>query len=756
MTKPVKIISLLLISALIWFSCSSKEDYTKYVNQKIGSGKHGKITPAVVVPFGMLQCGPNTREGDVGYNYYDKWIKGFSLVNKRGSGCSDLHDILFVPVSGDQWDTIHKVYPREGFPLEFSHDNEIAKPGYYQVKFEDITTEITATPHCALQRYTYARPGENHMAIDLKHGALGACTIVEEDSYDTVYHSKIRIIDDHTIEGYRISVGWTKEQHVYFHAEFSKPFIFTEGFCNRNECNPDSEIAGTDIRAILTFDLDEGEMLQVKAGISSASCAGARKNLDAEIPDWDFEKIKNEAGTLWNKELARFRIKTKDPLKKELFYTCVYNVSVYPMQYSDIDGNFRGPDHKIHNVTDFRYFGGVIGLWDTFRASIPLLTLVRPDIMSEYYKTFLGHYKYFGELPVYVLAGEETFCMIGVHSIPVLADWYMKGLKNYNAEEAYDAMKVSLMRDTIGFTMRYFQGFLNYKKLGYVPADLEAEATARTLEYAYDDWCMAQMAKAMGKDEDYKYFSERALNYRNVFDKNAGFMNGRFVNGEFRPGLDPFHSRHRRDDFCEGNAWQWTFFVPHDIAGLGELLGGKDALITKLDSLFAVKSTLAGEQASGDITGLIGQYAHGNEPSHHIAYMYNYLGQPWKTQKFVNQILTTLYDNTENGICGDEDTGQMSAWYVFSSMGLYPMNPPSQRYDIGSPLFDEVSMTLGNGETFTVKTRNLSNKNIYIQSAKLNGKSLNEPYITYNDIIKGAKLEFIMGDQPNKNWGILQ
>ena len=310
------------------------------------------------------------------------------------------------------------------------------------------------------------------------------------------------------------------------------------------------------------------------------------------------------------------------------------------------------------------------------------------------------------------------------------------------------------MRDTIGFTMRYFEGFLNYKKLGYVPADQEAEATARTLEYAYDDWCMAQMAKAMGKDEDYKYFSDRSLNYRNVFDKKEGFMNGRFANGEFRPGLDPFFSNHRRDDFCEGNAWQWTFFVPHDIEGLGELLGGQDALIIKLDSLFAVKSTLAGEQASGDITGLIGQYAHGNEPSHHIAYMYNYLGQPWKTQKLTNQILTTLYDNTENGICGDEDTGQMSAWYVFSSMGFYPMNPASQRYDIGSPLFDEVSMTLANGARFTVRTKNLSEENIFIQSAKINGSPLTQPYISYGDIIKGGKLEFIMGNIPNMKWGI--
>jgi predicted alpha-1,2-mannosidase len=393
-------------------------------------------------------------------------------------------------------------------------------------------------------------------------------------------------------------------------------------------------------------------------------------------------------------------------------------------------------------------------LWDTFRAAIPLLTLIKPDVISEYVQTFLEHYKYFGQLPFYTLAGNETFCMIGLPSIPVLADCYFKGIIDHEAEKTFEAMKVSLMKDTTGFSMRYFQGLINYKKYGYIPADLEAEATARTLEYAYADWCMARMAKALGKDEDSRYFSDRSMNYKNVFDKKAGFMNGRFSNGEFRPNLNPYYSNHRRDDFCEGNAWQWTFFVPQDVDGLSQLFGGKENLAVKLDSLFSVSSAVAGEGASGDISGLIGQYAHGNEPSHHIAYMYDYAGQPWKTQKLVNQILTTLYDTTVNGICGDEDTGQMSAWYVFSSMGFYPMNPPSQKYDIGSPLFDEVKMRLGNGKIFTVSAKNLTNQNIYIQSAKINGETLKHPYIEYDDIKAGGKLEFVMGDLPNKEWTI--
>lgn len=756
MKKKVIIILSFIIVSLFNISCSTTKDYTGYVNRFIGSGKHGKIIPAAVVPFGMVQCGPSTSESNSGYNYYDTKIKGFSHVNKGGSGCSDFHDILFVPLNGNRWDTKNTIYPEEGFPTDFSHENEIAQPGYYQVKLGNLKTELTVTSRCALHKYTFSGAGNHYLAIDLKHGSEGACTIVAEDDFDTVKISKIKIIDNYSIEGYRISNGWAKEQHVYFYAKFSKPFTQVEGFCNRKKCDLDSTIIGTDIRSILSFDSSDGQELMVKVGISAVSCEGARLNLEKEITDWNFERVRDEAKALWNDELEKFEVKTKDPAQKELFYTSLYNVMVYPMLYSDIDGNFRGPDHLVHRAEGFSYYGGVIGLWDTFRAAIPLLTIVRPDIVSEYLQTFLEHYKYFGQLPYYTLAGNETFCMIGLPAIPVLADCYFKNIKKYDVKKAYEAMKVSLMRDTIGFPMRYFAGLINYKKYGYVPADLEAEATARTLEYAYADWCMAKMAKALNKNEDYQYFSNRSMNYKNVFDKKEGFMNGRFSNGEFRPNLDPFFSNHRRDDFCEGNAWQWTFFVPQDIEGLSGLLGGKKKLALKLDSLFSVSSKLAGEGASGDITGLIGQYAQGNEPSHHIAYMYNYVGQPWKTQKFSNQILTTLYDNTVNGICGDEDTGQMSAWYVFSSMGFYPMNPVSQKYDIGSPLFDEVIIKLGKGLNFTISASNLSKENIYIQSAQLNGNPLDHPFVDYNDIISGGKLEFVMGDKPNLKWGISQ
>jgi predicted alpha-1,2-mannosidase len=754
MKMKTYLILLLTLLSLLITDCNTKKDYTHYVNRFIGSGWHGKITPAAVVPFGMVQCGPNTSENNSAYNYYDTQILGFSHVNKGGSGCSDFHDILFVPLNGDRWDTTNTSYPEKGFPTDFSHKNEIAHPGYYQVIMAGLKTELTVTSRCAMHKYTFGGTGNDYLAIDLKHGSTGACTIVEEDNYDTVKTSKIKIIDNYSIEGYRISNGWAKEQHVYFYAKFSKPFTRIEGFCNRGKCDLDSAITGTDIRSIFTFNSSDGRELIVKVGISPVSCEGARLNIENEIPDWDFERVKAAAEVLWNNELAKFEVTTKNMAQKQLFYTSLYNVMVYPMLYSDVDNRFRGPDHLIHRAEGFSYYGGVIGLWDTFRAAIPLLIFSRPDIVSDYVQTFLEHYKYFGQLPIYTLAGNETFCMIGLPSIPVLADCYFKGIKNYDVSKVYEAMKVSLMRDTIGFPMRYFEGLINYKKYGYVPADIESEATARTLEYAYADWCMARMSEALGKDEDSEYFSKRSMSYKNVFDKNAGFMNGRFTNGEFRPNLNPFYSNHRRDDFCEGNAWQWTFFVPQDVDGLSGLLGGKDKLAAKLDSLFSVSSGVAGEGASGDITGLIGQYAHGNEPSHHIAYMYNYVNQPWKTQKISNQILTTLYDTTENGICGDEDTGQMSAWYVFSSMGFYPMNPPGQKYDIGSPLFDKVIMRLANGKTFSVSAENLSKENIYIQSAKIGGVPLNHAYITYDEIMNGGKLEFIMGDKPNKDWGI--
>jgi len=743
----------LLLWLLASFSLCAQSDYTAFVNRFIGSGKSGKVVPAAVVPFGMVQLGPNTAQTGSGYNYYDNTIAGFSHVNKSGGGCGDFQDVLFVPISENRWKFGRATYPKAGFATPFSHENEKAEPGYYQILLDGVQVELTATARCGFHRYRFPSSNINHLAIDLKHGSTGACTIVKEDDIDTVKTSAIRLIDPYTIEGYRISNGWAKEQQVYFYAKFSKPMLQKEGFFKSGQCALDSVISGTDIRAIFSFDGSASSELLVKVGISSVSCSGARLNLEAEIPNWDFDQKRLAAKELWNKELSKFDVQTTDLDQKTIFYSSLYNVLVYPMVSSDVTGNFRGPDLQIHQAEGFQYYGGVVGLWDTFRAALPLLSFVRPDISKEYILTFLEHYKYFGQLPIWTLAGNETFQMLGLHAVPVITDAYFKNIKGFDIEKAYDAMKVSLLKDTIGYSMRYFVGLKNYKKYGFVPADLEAEATARTLEYAYDDWCMARLAKGLGKKEDAAYFSKRALNYANVFDKEMGFMNGRKSDGNFRCPFNPFQTSHRKDDFCEGNAWQWSFFVPHDVEGLAALMGGKKGLATKLDSLFTISSKLEGENASGDITGLIGQYAHGNEPSHHIAYLYNRLGQAWKTQQYVNRILTTLYQNSPDGICGDEDTGQMSAWFVFSSMGFYPMNPANQEFEIGSPLFDALSFKTAKGTTFRITTENRSKQNIYIQSVSLNGIALKKTTIHYNDILQGGTLHFVMGNTPNKHWG---
>lgn len=731
---------------------AQEKDYTAYVNRFIGTDNNGVLTPTAAVPFGMVQCGPNTTESMAGYFYNDSEILGFSHVNKSGGGCSDLHDILFVPLNADRWDK-GDIYPEKGFPTAVDKEKESAAPGYYQVTLDNVKAELTTTSRCAFHRYTYKESKSNSLAIDLRHGAACACTIVPEDSYDTIMVSNIKVIDEYTVQGTRISDGWADEQHVYFYAKFSKSIAKTELFSYRKKIASDSYADGSNVRSIFTFDFCDDKELLVKVGISPVSCDGARKNLEKEIQGWDFEKIRANAKRSWNEVLSNFKVETDNLDQKTIFYSSVYNVFLYPTLYSDVDGQFRGSDLKVHTANGFDYYGGVIGLWDTFRAAVPLLTLVKPDIANEYVQTFLEHYKYFGQLPIWTLAGQETFQMLGLHSLPVIADCYFKGIRDYDVEAAYEAMKVSAMKDTCGYSMRYFVGLINYKKYGYVPGDLEVEATARTLEYAYDDYCIAQLAKALGKKKDYKYFMKRSKNYKNVYDKEAGFMNGRLANGEFRSNLNPYASSHRADDFCEGNAWQWTFFAPHDVSGLAKLFGGYDELNERLDDLFSASSNLEGKHASGDISGLIGQYAHGNEPSHHIAYMYNPSGQPWKTQKYVHEILTTQYKNEIGGWCGQDDTGQMSAWYIFSSMGFYPMDPVSQIYEIGSPLFPEVSMKLGNGKTFKVTATNLTNDNIYIQSAKLNGQTFNRSYITFDDLSKGGKLEFVMGNEPNIKWG---
>jgi len=727
------------------------KEIADYVNPFIGSGGNGNVIPCAVVPFGMVQVGVDTRMENSGYMYDDTHILGISHVHKSGGGCGDFLDILFQPVSEEALPAIPEQYPEKGFSSTFSHEDEKFKPGNYSVKLLDFNTElsITATPRCAFHSYRFPKSGNNKVIIDLKYGSKGACTIVPEDSYDTVKVAGLQQIDDYSIAGSRISNGWTPEQHVCFFARFSKP-ITNINIYQKNGLSDDlKELSGTDVKAILEF--GDCADLMVKVGLSPVDVEGAKKNVDVEIPDWNFEKIKDQAFDDWNKNLGQFIIDDDNEQRKELFYSFVYNTLVYPMLYSDVDGRFRGPDRKVHPSVGFPYYAGVVGFWDTFRAACPLLTILRPDVANDYVKTCLAHFDIFGQLPIWTLAGEENFQMIGLHSLPFIADCYYKGIRGYDANKALHAMVESACKDTCGFSMRYFVGLKNYKKYGYVPADLEMESVARTLEYSYDDWCIAQMAKQMNNKSVYREFIRRSANYKNVFDQSTGFMRGRLADGSWRTPFNPFESNHRRDDYCEGNAWQWTFFVPHDVLGLADLMCGNKGLEARLDSLFTANSEISGENRSGDISGLIGQYAHGNEPSHHVAYLYDYVGCPAKTQYYVREIMDKLYSNTPVGICGNDDTGQMSAWYVWSAMGFYPVRHGSGEYMVGTPLFGHLELKHEKGKLI-IEAPNVSSKNRYIKSISLNGRTLNRYSLSHNEIFKGnVLLKFEMTDTPQSN-----
>lgn len=755
MKSLVSVWSLMMI---FFLSCEKRNerpvDYLTYVNPLIGSSGHGYVTPVSSVPFGMVQVGPDTRTEGSGYQYDDDKILGFSHFHKSGGGCSDYLDILFQPVPGASWKGSGE-YPVDGFAFGFSHDNEHATPGNYNVVFDGpgVAVSLTATARCAFHRYLFPEKGSNHVAIDLEHGATGGCTIVPEDNYDTVKVAYIRVIDEHTIEGCRVSEGQAKDAHAYFYAVFSQPMTGYSIFSDRQKIESGPFAEGTDIRSVLDFDMDNNSGLFVKVGISTTGTEGAKKNLEQEIQEWDFDAVKKQAQAAWNSELAKIQVETGDAKQREIFYTSLYYTKMYPMLWMDVDGQYRGADNKIHKADGFNYCGGHLGFWDTYRASYPLLTFTNPDVANGIVKTSLAFYGDFGQLPVLPVFGNESFQMTGLHVMQFIADCYAKGIRNYDAEAVYKAMKHTMMRDTTGFSMRYFTGLKNYKKYGYVPADLEMEATARTLDYAYNDWGIAQMAKMLGKMDDYNYFIERAGSYKNVFDASTGFMRGRLSDGSWRSPFDPFASEHRMDDFCEGNAWHWTFSVAHDIKGLAHLYGGKDKLAEKLDSYFNAPSIVRGDFVSQDITGFIGQYSHGNEPVHHNIFMYSYLGQPWKTQLYTNQVLTTLYDNTPDGICGNEDTGQMSAWYVLSSLGFYPVRPGDGTYVIAAPLFEKATVSLPNGKQLVVKTTGLSAQNIYVQSVRMDGKPYDKVYFLHEDLLKGGEIVFEMGPCPNECWG---
>ncbi len=711
---------------------TSGSDLTQYVNPFIGTGAHGHTFPGASVPFGMVQLSPDTRlegwAGCSGYHYSDSIVFGFSHTHLSGTGVPDYGDILIIPTVGEIKLNNGRDNPDKGYASRFSHENEYATSGFYSTFLDDyrIGVELTASKRVGFHKYIFPESNESNIVIDLNHR-------------DKVVESEINIVSDTEIEGFRRSTAWANDQLVYFVAQFSKPFD-DYGISMDDNIIEGVSGKGENIKAFLTFETKADEEILVKVGISAVSHEGARNNLKTEIAHWNFDQIKDEAKEAWNKELNKIIVKGGSKSQKITFYTALYHAYLVPNLFMDVDGQYRGRDLLNHKAEGYDYYT-VFSLWDTFRGEHPLFTITQQQRTVDFIKTMLAQYKQGGRLPVWELAANETECMIGYHSIPVIVDAYIKGIRNFDAELAFEAMKHSAELDHFGLKF--------YKKMGYIPAHEESESVSKTLEYAYDDWCIAIMAKELGKKDDYEKYLKRAQSYKNIFDPSTGFMRAK-MNGRW---FEPFDPKEVNFNYTEANSWQYSFFVPQDVNGLVNLLGGREELISRLDQLFSESTETTGRHQS-DITGLVGQYAHGNEPSHQMAYLFNYVGQPWKAQRWVRQIMNELYTDKPDGLCGNEDCGQMSAWYILSATGFYPVTPGDPIYAIGSPLFEEVKINLENGKTFIIKAKNNSSKNIYIQSAKLNGKDYTKSFISHEDIMGGGELIFEMGAEPNKNRGV--
>ena len=731
-----------LVALLALGACTSKQasqtstDYTQLVNPFIGTDFTGNTYPGAQAPFGMVQLSPDNGlagwDRISGYFYPDSTIAGFSHTHLSGTGAGDLYDILFMPVTLPYNETAEGGL---GIHSKFSHNDEEASAGYYRVKLLDynINVELTATPRCGVQRYTFPK-AESMVILNLKKAM----------NWDFTMDSHIEVVDSCNIRGYRFSEGWARGQKVYFATRFSRPFKSME--MDSAEIKLKGEKVGTSNIARFMFDTEEGEQITVVTALSGVSVEGALKNLDAEAPHNDFDKYLAEAKAAWNDQLKRIEIVGGTDDDRVNFYTALYHSMIAPTIYSDVDGKYYGPDKQVHQANGWTNYS-TFSLWDTFRAAHPLFTYTEPERVGDMVQSFIAFYEQNGRLPVWNFWGSETDMMIGYHAVPVIVDAYLKGIGNFDAEKALEACVATANIDE-------YRGIGSYKTKGYVPYNVvdkynaENWSLSRTLEYAFDDFCIAEMAQKMGKTELANEFYKRSQNYRNVFNPATGFMQPIDDKGVFQPNFNPDeYTAH----ICESNAWHYFWSVQHDIKGLISLTGGQDKFAAKLDSMFTYIPA-GNEELPIFSTGMIGQYAHGNEPSHHVIYLYNKVRQPWKAQKYVAQVMHDLYFNAPAGLCGNEDCGQMSAWYVFSAMGFYPVNPVSGEYEIGTPLFPEMKLNLDNGKTFTVLAPNVSRENIYIQSVKINGQPYDKSYITHKQIMDGSTVEFVMGNQPGEIW----
>jgi alpha-1,2-mannosidase, putative len=717
-----------------------------FVDPFIGTAGHGHTFPGATVPFGMVQVSPDTGlngwDRCSGYHSDDTTLLGFSHTHLSGTGASDLGNILFMPSMGEVvWDPIpggrtgSGLRHDDGYRERIDRSEEKASPGYYTIKLKDVRVELTASERAAMHRYTFANSGNASLLIDLAQKIHGGDRPNAEGT--------LTIENPTTVSGSQRTGGWGGDKTWYFVAQFSEPIVGNDFRVDGSKVEG-KKAEGNRVRGSLDFKVRAAKPLVIKVGLSPTSIEAARRNLEKEIGGKDFDAVRTAAVEKWNKELGRFAIETKNDAEKRTFFTAVYHAMIAPNLYNDADGTYIGPDREVRKDPGYNYYS-TFSLWDTFRAAHPLFTLVQPERTKDFLKTMVRHYELssFKQLPVWTLTGNDNWCMIGYHSIPVIVDAYFKGYTDFDTDKALEGMISSSNRR---------EGAQHYAEKGWVPAsDDHAQGASRTLEYAYDDWCIARFAEALGKKDIAAEYDKRAKNYLNVFDKEAGLMRGRLEDGSWKEPYDP--TVVDTSSFTEGNAWQYSWTVMQDVPALIELMGGPEKFTAKLDEMWETENM---QSHLPDVTGLIGQYAHGNEPSHHVAYLYDFAGKPWLTQKWVRRVMKEMYTDKRDGICGNEDCGQMSAWYVFSALGFYPVNPASGIYMIGSPLFAKAGIKVGpenNPKTFVVIAEKNSPENIYIQSATLNGKPLDRAWITHKELAAGGELKFVMGSKPNEAWG---
>ncbi len=726
----------IIYAALAFFVCSScssgKQSPVDYVDPFIGTGFHGHTYPGATVPFGAVQLSPDTRAGNwdacAGYHYDDATLKGFSHTHLSGTGCIDLGDILFRPTTQKPDLAAENIYQ----PAAFSHKDEKASAGYYSVllKDEGIKAELTATTHVGMHRYTFPSGKEASVIIDLAH--------LLDNEY--IYEATLEQTAANEIAGMRRTRGWTDNQYVYFVAQFSKPFKAVEFVQDKKMISAETKLTGTDLQALLSFDDSDGEPVVAKVGLSIVSEENARENLEAEVADFNFDAVRTAARSAWEQALSAITVEggNTDDLKN--FYTAMYHAMVVPNVVSDVNGEYRRHDMQIGQLPKGEKQYSTFSIWDTFRAWNPLMTLIDTTLVNNMVNSYLNIYDASGELPIWPLSAGETGTMIGYHSVSVIADAYLKGIRGFDAEKALNAMVVSSEKNKKGADY--------YIKYGFIPSNIKKESISCLLEFAYDDWCIARMAQAMGKEDVYQKYIERSQNYINVFDGSTKFFRPKRMDGNWETPFNPVEIGRA---YTEATAWQYRFFVPHDVYGMVQLFGGKEEFVAALDSIFTVESEVDGDLV--DITGLIGQYVHGNEPSHHIAYLYDYVGQPWKTQEMTRRLLHEMYQPTPEGVIGNEDCGQMSAWYILSSLGLYSVCPGSNEFTLTSPLFEKAVVILAGGKTLTILANN-PKKNIYISKVELNGKQIDTNFITYEQLMEGGELRFTLSDKPDKTRGV--